>query len=149
MALRTAAIAIAIALAAGPAQANDFVVRTAGAATAIAIDRDSLRKAGHYRTGWTYELYRERNPLTGQRTQIMGVLLLVNCKTLLSRRLKVVQYLDDARAVAHSGPERAWTEALRGSNTDLMLRAMCRGPDPVWARRKAKSVFQLYRQVWR
>jgi hypothetical protein len=148
MALRWAALALALA-AASPALAGDFVVRTAGAATAIAIDRDSMRQTGRYRTGWTYEFYRERNPLTGRRIQITGVLLLVDCKTLLSRRLKVAQYFDDGRTLSHSGPERAWTEALRGSNTDLILRAMCGGPDRVWARRRAKTVFDLYRQVWR
>lgn len=148
MALRAILIALAMA-AAGPALADDFVVRTAGAATAIAIDRDSVRKTGRYRTGWTYELYRERNPFIGKRTQITGVLLLVDCKTLLSRRLKVAHYLDDGRALSHTGPERAWTEALRGSNTDLILRAMCQGPGGAWARRKADTVFDLYRQVWR
>lgn len=147
---RSALLAIALALlAAGPALARDFVARTAGAATVIAIDRDSVLKTGHYRTGWTYEFYRERNPLIGQRTQITGVLLLVNCKSLLSRRLKVVHYLDSGKAITRIGPEQAWTEALRGSNTDLMLRAMCRPPDGVWARRRAETVFDLYRDVWR
>jgi hypothetical protein len=153
MAPRWAVIAIAqiaaVLAAAGPALANDFVVRTAGAATAIAIDRDSVRTTGHYRTGWTYELYRERNPLSGRRTQITGVLLLVDCKSLMSRRLKVAHYLEDGQLLSGIGPERAWTEALRGSNTDLMLRAMCTRPDPEWARRKADTVFDLYRQVWR
>jgi hypothetical protein len=153
MALRWAITAAAL-FAAGPfiagtAQARDFEVRTAGAATVIAIDRDSVLKTGQFRTGWTYEFYRERNPLTGRRTQITGVLLLVDCKALMSRRLKVIHYLDDGRAVAHIGPERAWTEALRGSNTDLMLRAMCQGPGGAWARRKADTVFELYRRVWR
>ena len=148
MGLRWAAVVIALA-APGPALANDFVVRTAGAATVIAIDRESVLKTGHYRTGWTYELYRERNPFVGQRTQITGVLLLVNCKTLLARRLKVIHYLQDGRALSRIGPERVWTDSLRGSNTDLMLRAMCHAPDPVWARRKAETVFELYRQVWR
>ena len=153
MALRWAALAVT--LFAGPffavegAQAREFVVRTAGAATVIALDGDSVLKTGHYRTGWTYEFYRERNPLVGQRTQITGVLLLVDCKTLLARRLKVIHYLDSGQAISRIGPERAWTESLRGSNTDLMLGAMCRGPDPVWARRKAETVFDLYRQVWR
>lgn len=148
MRLRWAALVLALAVA-QPALAGEFMVRTAGAATAIAIDQDSVRKTGHYRSGWTYELYRERNPLAGQRTQIIGVLLLVDCKSLMSRRLKVVHYLDDGRAISHIGPERVWTEALRGSNTDLMLRAMCRGPDPVWAHRKSATVFGLYRQVWK
>lgn len=152
MARRRAALAAALAVglaAAGRAEARDFAVRTAGADTAIAIDRDSLRRTGHYRTGWTYELYRERNPLAGRRIQITGVLLRVDCRTLLSRRLEVAQYLGDGRVLSRSGPERAWTEALRGSNTDLMLRAMCRGPDRAWARRKVKTVFDLYRRVWR
>lgn len=145
-----AALAVALAvLGAGPAAANTFVVRTAGAATAIAVDRDSIRTRGHYRTGWTYELYREHNPLLGERTQITGVLELVNCKTLLARRLKVVHYLDTGEVLSRTGPERAWTESLRGSNTDLILRAMCRGPDPVWAHRRAKTVFDLYGEVWR
>ena len=144
LALVTAAV-----LGSGPALARDFVVRTAGAATVIAIDQDSVLKTGHYRTGWTYELYRERNPLIGERTQITGVLLLVNCKSLLSRRLKVVHYLDSGKAITRIGPEQAWTEALRGSNTDLMLRAICLGPDRVWASRKADTVFELYRRVWK
>ena len=148
MAVRPAILALAL-FAASAAQARDFEVRTAGAATVIAIDETSVLKTGHYRTGWTYELYRERNPLTGQRTQITGVLLLVDCKSLMSRRLKVVHYLDNGQALSHTGPERDWTEALRGSNTDLMLRAMCFGPDRVWARRKADTVFELYRRVWR
>ena len=147
-ALRCAVVVLALA-AASPAVANDFVVRTAGAATVIAIDRDSVLKTSHYRTGWTYELYRERNPLMGRRTQITGVLLLVNCKTLLARRLKVIHYLEDGSALSRIGPEHAWTDSLRGSNTDLMLRAMCQAPDRVWARRKADTVFGLYRQVWR
>ena len=148
MALRPAIFAVAL-FSAGTAQARNFEVRTAGAATAIAVDRESVHQNGHFRTGWTYELYRERNPLTGQRTQITGVLLLVDCKSLMSRRLKVVHYLDNGRALSHTGPERDWTEALRGSNTDLMLRAMCFGPDRVWASRKADTVFELYRRVWR
>jgi hypothetical protein len=136
-------------LAAGPAAAKAFIVRTAGAATAIAVDEDSVLKTGHYRTGWTYELYRERNPLQGERTQITGVLQLVNCKTLLARRLKVVHYLDTGEAISRIGPETVWAESLRGSNTDLLLRAMCQRPDDVWARRKAATVFDLYREVWR
>lgn len=148
MARSWAVFAIAL-FAAGPALADDYLVRTAGAATAIAIDRESIRRVSHYRTGWSYELYRERNPLTGQRTQITGVLLLVNCKTLLSRRLKVAHYAEDGAMLRTFGPERAWTEALRGSNTDLILRAMCEGSDDAWARRKAATVFDLYREVWR
>lgn len=148
--MRAGGLALGLGLLAfGPAAAHEFVVRTAGAATAIAVDEDSVLKTGHYRTGWTYELYRERNPLTGERTQITGVLLLVNCKTLLARRLKVVHYLDSGEAISRIGPETLWTESLRGSNTDLILRAMCRPPDDVWARRKAKTVFELYREVWR
>ncbi len=137
-----------LASACGGARAGEFVVRTAGAATAIAIDRESILTTGRYRTGWTYELFRERNPLNGARTQITGVLALVNCKTLLVRRLKVVHYLETGRVVSAIGPERVWTESLRGSNTDLMLRAMCRAPDSEWAHRKAGSIFDLYRLVW-
>ena len=148
MALRWAVLAAALALS-GPALANEFVVRTAGAATVIAIDRDSVSKTGRYRSGWTYELYRERNPFIGQRTQITGVLLLSDCKTLLFRRLKVVHYVKDGRALSQIGPERTWTDALRGSNTDLMMREMCRATDPAWAQRKAATVFDLYGQVWR
>jgi hypothetical protein len=145
-----AVLAFVAALAvAGPATADEFIVRTAGAATVIAVDQSSVLKTGRDRTGWTYELYRERNPLIGERTQITGVLALVNCKTLLTRRLKVVHYLDSGEVVSRIGPEQAWTESLRGSNTDLILRAMCRGPDPVWAHRKAKTVFELYGEVWR
>ncbi len=47
------------------------------------------------------------------------------------------------------GPEPSFSESLRGSNTDLMLRAMCTAPDDVWARRKADTVFDLYETVWR
>jgi hypothetical protein len=148
MALRSAVLALSV-FAAGPALANQYVARTAGAATAIAIDLDSIRKVGHYRTGWAYEFYRERNPLYGQRPQITGILELVNCKTLFVRRLKVVHYLEDGALVDRFGPERTWTETLRGSNTELSIRAMCQGPDSAWARRKADTVFDLYRQVWR
>jgi hypothetical protein len=148
MALRWAALAIAV-FVAGPALANDYLVRTAGAATAIAIDRDSMRQVGHYRTGWAYELYRERNPLIGRRVQISAILELVNCQTLFSRQLKIVQYAEDGTALARFGPEPAWTDDLRGSNADLVLRAMCEGPDRTWARRKAATVFELYRQVWK
>jgi hypothetical protein len=148
MALRWAVLAAALALS-GPALADDFVVRTAGAATIIAVDMDSVSKAGRYRSGWTYELYRERNPFIGQRTQITGVLLEADCKTLLFRRLKVVHYLKSGRALSHMGPERTWTDALRGSNTDLTMREICHATDPAWARRKASSVFELYGQVWK
>jgi hypothetical protein len=148
MAFRLAVLAITLSVA-GPALANEYVARTAGAATAIAIDRDSIRQVGHYRTGWAYELYRERNPLAGERPQITGILELVNCKTLLSRKLKVVHYLEDGTLLNRFGPERAWTETLRGSNTELSIRAMCQGPDRAWARRRADTVFDLYRQVWR
>jgi hypothetical protein len=138
-----------LAFACGEARAAAFAVRTAGAATAIAIDRDSIQARGRYRTGWTYEMFRERNPLGGARTQITGVLTLVNCRTLLVRRLKVVHYLASGATVSAIGPERAWTDSLRGSNTDLMLRAMCRGPGSEWAERRAGTVFDLYRLVWR
>ena len=148
MALRWAVLALALS-AAGAAEARGFLVRSVGAATAIAVDRDSVRAKGHFRTGWTYEFYRERQGLTDRRTQITGVLLLADCKTLKSRRIKVVHYLEDGEALSRTGPERAWTEPPRGSNTELALRAMCAGPDPVWARRKAETVFGLYRQVWR
>ena len=148
MAPRWAVVVLALSVA-GPALANDYVARTAGAATVIAVDRDSVRRVSHYRTGWTYELYRERNPLAGRRTQITAILQLVNCKTLFSRRLKVVHYLEDGGVLSRFGPERAWHDDLRGSNTDLVLRAMCEGPDRAWARRRAGSVFELYRQVWR
>lgn len=153
MALRWILVAIALAAAglfgSGPALANEFVVRTAGAATAIAIDRDSVRHNGRYRTGWTYELYRERNPLLGERTQITGVLVLADCKTLMARRLRVAHYLADGRTLSRTGPERAWTEAASGSSAELALQALCRGPDREWARRTARTVFELYRQVWR
>jgi hypothetical protein len=149
MGARLALLVLATALAAAPAQAGDFAVRTAGAATAIAIDRDSVRGTGRYRTGWTYELYRERNPLTGPRVQIMGVLELVDCQTLMARRLEVVHFFADGRRISRAGPEAAWTESLRGSNTDLLLRAMCGPVDPAWARRKAGTVFELYGMVWR
>ncbi|HEY4029243.1 MAG TPA: hypothetical protein VGM25_02785 [Caulobacteraceae bacterium] len=148
MALRAAALAVVL-FAAGPASAREFAVRTAGTVTAIALDLDSVLATGHYRTGWTYEFYRERNPLLGERTQITGVLRLVNCKTLLSRRLKVAHYLADGRTLRTAGPEPAWTEAAAGSNAELAVLALCRGPDPDWARRKADTVFRLYRQVWR
>lgn len=147
MALRPAVIAVAL-FAAGAAQARDFEVRTAGAATALAVDRDSVRRTGRFRTGWAYEFYRERNPLAGRRTQITGILWLVDCGALASRRLKVVHYLGDGRVLSRIGPERGWTEDLRGSNTDLMLQALCR-PDRAWARRRAETVFELYRRVWR
>jgi hypothetical protein len=146
--VRAVAFILAL-LAAGPAAASEFIVRTAGAATAIAVDEGTVLKTGHYRTGWTYELYRERNPLIGERTQITGVLELVNCKTLLARRLKVIHYVGTGEVLSRVGPESEWTESLRGSNTDLILRAMCAKPDDVWARRKAKTVFDLYREVWR
>ena len=133
----------------GRAEAGAFAVRTAGAATVIAVDRDSIRANGLYRTGWTYEMFRERNPLAGPRTQITGVLTLVYCKTLLVRRLRVVHYLANGTTLSAIGPERVWTDSLRGSNTDLMLQAMCRGPGSEWAERKAGSVFDLYRLVWR
>jgi hypothetical protein len=149
MGLRAAAVLAMALFAAGPAQARRFLVRTAGAATAVAIDRDSVIKTGHYRTGWAYEFYREHNPFVGERTQITGVLLLADCKTLLARRLKVVRYLADGRTLAQTGPERPWTDAPAGANSDQILRAMCAGPDPDWARRKADSVFELYRKVWR
>jgi hypothetical protein len=148
MPFRSVLLVLALSVA-SPALANDYVARTAGAATVIAVDRNSVRQVSHYRTGWTYELYRERNPLTGQRTQITAILQLVNCKTLFSRRLKVVHYLEDGAVLSRFGPERAWHDDLRGSNTDLVLRAMCQGPDSAWARRKADTVFDLYRQVWR
>ena len=146
--VRRSLCALALASACGAAQAGNFVVRTAGAATAIAIDQDSVLRTGHYRTGWTYEMFRERNPLNGARTQITGILELVNCRTLLVRRLKVIHYRATGAVVSAIGPERTWTDSLRGSNTDLMLRAMCRGPDSEWARRKAGSVFDLYALVW-
>ena len=146
--IRRLICALLLASAWSEAEAANFVVRTAGAATVIAVDQDSVRRTGHYLTGWTYEMFRERNPLNGRRTQITGILELVNCKTLLVRRLKVVHYLDTGRVVSAVGPERAWIDSLRGSNTDLMLRAMCVGPDPVWARRRTGSVFELYRLVW-
>lgn len=145
---RWAALAIALS-AAGPALAGDFVVRTAGAATAVAIDRDSVHRIGRLRTGWSYEFYRERNPLTGRRPQITAILELVDCQTLFARQLKVVHYRADATVLARFGPERAWTETVRGSNTELIRRAMCEGPDRTWARRQAATVFDLYRQVWR
>lgn len=132
----------------GSAAAANFVVRTAGAATAIAIDMDSVAKTGPVRSGWTYELFRERNALAGERTQITGILELVDCRTLRVRRLRIVHYFDTGQVVSQIGPERTWIESLRGSNTDLMLRAMCTAPDPVWARRKAPTVFDLYRMIW-
>jgi hypothetical protein len=141
--------ALLLAFGCGKAWAAQFVVRTAGAATAIAIDQSSVLRTGRMRTGWTYELFRESNPMNGRRTQITGILSLVSCPNLLVRRLKVVHYLADGRTVSAVGPERVWTDSLRGSNTDLMIRAMCRGPDSEWAHRKAGSVFELYRQVWR
>ena len=148
MAFRAAAIALCL-LAAGPATAADFAVRTAGPVTAVAVDRSSIRTTGHFRSGWTYELYRERNPLIGARTQITGVLLVADCQTLLSRKLKVVHYLADGRALSRAGPDAAWTDMASGSNAELALRALCQGPDAGWARRKADTVFGLYRQVWR
>lgn len=147
--MRAGAAVLALSLlAASPAAATAFIVRTAGAATAIAVDKGSVLTTGRYKTGWTYELYRERNPLTGERTQITGVLELVDCKTLLARRLKVVHYLDTGEVISKIGPEKLFSESLRGSNTDLILRAMCRGVDDVWARRRARTVFDLYRKVW-
>jgi hypothetical protein len=149
MAAPGAVLALVFALAAGPALARDFIVRTVGSATAIALDRDSIRKTGGYRTGWTYELYRESYPLGGPRVQITAVLAVVDCESLSSRQLKVVHYLADGRTLSEIGPERAWIDDPYGSNADLRLRALCGQPDRAWAGRKAATVFELYRRVWR
>jgi hypothetical protein len=149
MARRWAVLALAFSLAAGPALAGDFLVRTVGSATAIALDRDSIRRTGGYRSGWTYELYRESYPLGGPRVQITAVLAVVDCESLASRQLKVVHFLADGRMVSQIGPQRAWTDDPYGSNADLRLRALCGQPDRDWASRQAATVFELYRRVWR
>ena len=147
--MRRVLLGLVLAMACGCADAAPFVIRTAGADTAIAIDMSSIRGVTHYRTGWTYEFFRERNWLFGSRTQIIGVLELVNCKTRFVRRLKVVHYLKDGTLLSREGKAPAWTDTLRGSNTDLMTRAMCEGVSPAWARRQAGDVFDLYGKAWR
>ena len=142
-------LALVLAAACGTAQAAPFVIRTAGSNTATVIDQASVRVEGGFRSAWTYEFFREGGPLSGGRAQILGVLELVNCTDHLSRRLKVVHYLASGVALGRQGPERRFTDSLRGSNTDLMLTAICDGPSDVWARRQAANVFDLYRLAWR
>lgn len=147
--MRGVRLALVLALLWGPAEAAPFVIRTAGSDTAIAIDLASVRRDGRYRTGWTYEFFRERNPLARSRTQIIAVLEQVNCKTGFLRRVQVIHYRQDGTVLWRQGQAPAWGDTLRGSNTDLMTRAMCEGLSPAWARRDAGNVFELYGKAWR
>ena len=146
--MRGLVLGMALAAACGSAQAAPFVIRTAGSDTAIAIDQASIQRVGHYKTAWTYEFFRTGGPLEGRRTQIIGILELINCRTHLVRHLKVVHYLASGVAITRQGPQAAWTDTLRGSNTDLMLRAACEGPSNAWAHRRAANVFELYDKAW-
>ncbi len=146
MTVRRLLLALVLTASCGAAQAAPFVIRTAGSNTAIAIDQASVRVAGHFRSAWTYEFFREGGK---GRAQILGILELVNCANHFSRHLKVVHYQASGALLDVQGPEPRFTDSLRGSNTDLMLTAICDGPGDVWARRRAQNVFDLYRRAWR
>ena len=146
--MRRLVLGLLLAATCGSARAAPFVIRTAGSDTAIAIDQASIQRVGHYNTAWTYEFFRVGSPLEGRRTQIIGILELINCRTHLVRHLKVVHYLASGVAITRQGPQAAWTDTLRGSNTDLMLRAACEGPSNAWAHRRAANVFALYDKAW-
>jgi len=145
---RAAALGLIAAALAGGAAAKPFALRTVGADTAVAIDLQSVRRDGGLRTGWSYELLRERNPLAGERTQIIAVLEQADCRAERVRHLQIVHYRASGKTLWRVGPQPGWREVPGGSETDLVLQALCGRPGRAWARREAASVFELYRKAW-
>jgi hypothetical protein len=81
--------------------------------------------------------------------QILAMRKVVDCRARRERNLAVHGYLAAGVRVAVTGPDRAWTPMLRGSNSDYILALICKGRDGAWTRVRAGTVFELYRAAWR
>ena len=146
--MRRALLAMTMLALAGQAQAATYMVRGGGAATALAVDLDTVSIHGESRAAWTYQLFWSRRALAGRKVEVLAILQAVNCGTKLERALATVQYTAAGRVLRRTGPATPWIVSLYGSNTDYILDAICGTPDAVWARRSAPDVFALYRRVW-
>jgi hypothetical protein len=147
--VRKAALVLALLALAGPARAATFMVRGGGAATALAVDLGTVSVYGGSRAAWTYQLFWSRRAFAGRKVEVLAVLQAVNCGTKVERALATTHYTADGKVLRRTGPATPWTTSLYGSNTDYILDVICGAPDPVWARRKARDVFEVYRRVWR
>jgi hypothetical protein len=130
------------------AEAAPFITRYAGTNTAIAVDMGSIGRGGAVRTGWTYVFFRS-NRLMTKRLEILATREAVNCTTRSEKALATVGYMASGAEISRAGPDPAWTIHLRGSNTDLIISALCEGRDPEWTLLRLPNVFAVYRAVWR
>jgi hypothetical protein len=146
--MRALVLALVLMAVATGARAADFLVRTAGAGTALAVDREAIRTSGKITAAWTYELFWEKG--RGKpRTQILAVMQVVNCKTKIERALATAQYDAAGHLLSRSGRDAGWTLTLHGSNTDYLIDLLCGRPDGAWASSPAKTVFEAYRLIWK
>ena len=137
-------IGLALAAICSAAEASPFAIRTAGAATAIAVDEGSIGPYGVNKSAWAYELFKSRG-----RVQIMAMHKVVSCRTRREWNLSVEGYLANGTRVGSMPPEPGWTEMLRGSNSDYILKLICEGRDDAWRILRLPTVFDVYRATWR
>ena len=140
----TACLGLALAGVCGAAEATPFVTRTAGAATAIAVDVGSIAPYGANRSAWAYEMFHSKN----QRVQIMAMHKVVSCRTRQEWNLTVEGYLANGRRIAANAGDGGWTPMLRGSNSDYILTLICEGQDDTWRKLRLPTVFDVYRATW-
>jgi hypothetical protein len=142
--LRPVLLGLALAVICGRAQATPFAVRTAGAATVIAVDEGSIAPYGPNRSAWAYEFFHSK----GGRIQIMAMHKVVSCHSRQELNLTVEGYRSDGKRVS-SVAGGNWTPMLRGSNSDYILALICEGRDAAWRPLRLPTVFDAYRATWR
>lgn len=142
---RSALLGLVLATACGRAEATPFASRSAGAATAIAVDEGSIAPYGVNRSAWAYEFFRSKD----RRVQIMAMHKVVSCKTRQEWNLTVEGYLANGRRISSTAAAGGWTPMLRGSNSDYILTLICEGRDDAWRTLRLPTVFDVYRATWR
>ena len=142
---RSLLLGLVLASACSVSEASPFVTRSAGAATAIAVDLGSIAPYGVNRSALAYEFFTSKS----QRVQIMAMHKVVSCRTRQEWNLTVEGYLADGRRMTASGGDGGWTPMLRGSNSDYILQLICDGHDDAWRKLNLPTVFDAYRATWR
>jgi hypothetical protein len=146
---RTALLVMGLAAVCGPVRAAPFAVRYAGTGTALALDEGSILADGVFKSAWIYQFFRTGRGLVSPRLQIMATRQIVDCHARTTRDLASVRYLASGVRIGARGADPGWTTSLRGSNSDLLMTAICDGPDRAWSRLRGPTVFDLYRSTWR
>jgi len=146
--MRGILLGIGLAAVCGAAQATPFAIRYAGSNTAIVVDEGSIGRSGAVRVAWTYVFFRSNRFMT-PRLEILATHEAVNCVTRREKALASVGYLANGAVLSRTGPDAAWSSHLRGSNTDLIMTTICDNAAAPWVVLRLRSVFAVYKAVWR